>query len=154
MFHSTVAADAVTYQLEPGPGREGAAVGSTARAGLASFLGFVQRAGVGRALAAAVHLPVQERRTGFTQVQKSLALLAALAAGCRSARDSDFMLRPDPAAIAVLGVPRWPHSSQLTRHLHALRRATEDLVAAHSAARRRLRRGARVVVDIDQTAIS
>ena len=66
MFHSTVAADAVTYQLEPGPGREGAAVGSTARAGLASFLGFVQRAGVERALAAAVHLPVQERRHGFS----------------------------------------------------------------------------------------
>jgi hypothetical protein len=162
MFHSTVAADAVTYQLEPGPGTEGAAVGSTARAGLASFLGFVQRAGVERALAAAVHLPVQERRNGFTQVQKSLALLAALAAGCRSARDSDFTLGPDRAAVAVLGVPRWPHSSQLTRHLHAfhsqhvqaLRRATEDLVATHSAARRRLRRGARVVVDIDQTAIS
>ena len=94
MFHSTVAADAVTYQLEPGPGTEGAAVGSTARAGLASFLGFVQRAGVARALAA-VRLPVQERRTGFTQVQKSLALLAALAAGCRSARDSDFTLAPD-----------------------------------------------------------
>src|SRR5436190_17091820 len=161
MFHSTVAADAVTYQLEPGPGAEGQAVGSTARAGLASFLGFVQRAGVARALAA-VHLPVQERRTGFTQVQKSLALLAALAAGCRSARDSDFTLAPDPTAVAVLGVPRWPHSSQLTRHLHAfhsqhvqaLRRATEDLVAPHSAARRRLRRGARVVVDLDQPAIS
>src|SRR5215211_2057519 len=162
MFHSTVAADAVTYQLEPGPGTEGQAVGSTARAGLASFLGFVQRAGVARALAAAVHLPVQERRNGFTHVQKSLALLAALAAGCRSARDSDFTLAPDPTAVAVLGVPRWPHSSQLTRHLHAfrpqhvqaLRRATEDLVATHSAARRRLRRGARVVVDLDQTAIS
>src|SRR3954451_20701142 len=152
MFHSTVAADAVTYQVEPGPGIEGQALGSTARAGLASFLGFVQQDGVGRALAAAVHLPVQERRNGFTHVQKSLALLAALAAGCRSARDSDFTLAPDPTAVAVLGVPRWPPSSQLTRHLHAfrpqhvhaLRRATEDLVATHSAARRRLRRGARV----------
>src|SRR4051794_18001628 len=151
MFHSTVAADAVTYQLEPGPGTEGAAVGSTARAGLASFLGFVQRAGVERALAAAVHLPVQERRNGFTQVQKSLALLAALAAGCRSARDSDFTLGPDRAAVAVLGVPRWPHSSQLTRHLHAfrpqhvhaLRRATADLVAPPSPARRGPRPGAR-----------
>jgi hypothetical protein len=69
-------------------------VGSTARAGLVSFLGFVQRAGVARALAAAVRLPVQERRTGFTPVPKSLALLAALAAGCRSARDSDFTLAP------------------------------------------------------------
>ena len=102
MFHSTGAADPVTYPLEPGPGVEGEAVGSTACAGLASFLGFAQRAGVARALAA-VRLPVQERRTGFTQVQKGLALLAALAAGCRSARDSDFTLRPDRAAIAALG---------------------------------------------------
>src|SRR4051812_30959246 len=161
MLNSTLGEGGVAYQLECDPSVEGTAVGSTARAGLASFLGFVQRAGVARALAA-VHLPVQERRNGFTQVQKSLALLAALAAGCRSARDSDFTLAPDPTAVAVLGVPRWPHSSQLTRHLHALRpqpvhalrRATEDLVAAHSAARRRLRRGARVVVDLDQTAIS
>ena len=76
-----------------------------------------------------------------------LALGLALAAGCRSARDSDFTLRPDRAAIAALGVPRWPHSSQLTRHLHAfrsqhvhaLRRALEHLVATHSTARRRLR---------------
>src|SRR4051812_4166282 len=161
MLNSTLGEGGVAYQLECDPSVEGTAVGSTARAGLASFLGFVQRAGVARALAA-VHLPVQERRNGFTQVQKSLALLAALAAGCRSARDSDFTLAPDPTAVAVLGVPRWPHSSQLTRHLHAfrsqhvhaLRRATEDLVATHSAARRRLRRGARVVVDLDQTAIS
>jgi hypothetical protein len=65
MFHSTVAGDAVTYPLEPGPGTAGPAVGSTARAGLARLLGFVQRAGVERALAA-VRLPVQERRTGFT----------------------------------------------------------------------------------------
>jgi hypothetical protein len=65
-------------------------------------------------------------------------------------------------AAPVLGLPRWPHSSQLTRHLRAfgaqhvaaLRAAVEDLTASHSAARRRLRRGEGVVVDLDQTAIS
>ena len=122
----------------------------------------MQRAGVERALAEAVRLPVQERKNGFTAVQKSLALLAALAAGCRSARDSDFTLAADPAAVAALGLPRWPHSSQLTRHLRAfrsqhvrtLRGALEDLTASHSTARRGLRRGQRVVVDMDQTAIS
>jgi hypothetical protein len=105
---------------------------------------------------------VQERRGGFTVIQKSLALVAALAAGCRSARDSDFTLAPDPVAAAALGLPRWPHSSQLTRHLRAfhpqhvqaLRRAVDDLVASHSTVRRRLRRGERVVIDLDQTAIS
>ena len=112
MFHSTGAADPVTYPLEPGPGVEGEAVGSTACAGLASFLGFVQRAGVERALAAAVHLPVQERRNGFTQVQKSLALLAALAAGCRSARDSDFTLAPDRPAGHAQHRDRSPIGSQ------------------------------------------
>jgi hypothetical protein len=162
VFHSTVADEAVTYQLDPGSAVEGTPLGSSARAGLASFLRFVRRAGVERALAGAVRLPVQERATGFTTVQKSLALLGALAAGCRSARDCDFTLAADPVAVAALGLPRWPHSSQLTRHLrafhsqhvHALRGAVEDLVAGHSTVRRRLRRGERVVVDLDQTAIS
>jgi hypothetical protein len=161
VFHSTLDQPGVTYQLDPGPAAEGEPVGSSARAGLAGFLAFVRQVGVAGALAA-VRLPVQERTTGFTQVQKSLALLCALAAGCRSARDGDFDLKPDPIAAAVLGLPRWPHSSQLTRHLRAfrpqhvraLRGAVEDLVASHSAARRRLRQGERVVVDLDQTAIS
>jgi Transposase DDE domain group 1 len=155
----------VAYRLA-GPARGDAAagedLGATARAGLGAFLGFVRRAGVAPALAARVRLPVQQRTTGFTVVQKSLALLAALAAGCRSARDGDFALGADPLAPRLLGLPRWPHSSQLTRHLrafaaqhvHALRAAVEDLTASHSAARRRLRRGERVVVDLDQTPIS
>jgi len=151
----------VTYRLESAPAA-GAPLGASARGGLASFVGFVHRAGVARALAERVRLPVQERVTGFTVVQKSLALLAALAAGCHSARDGDFVLGPDPVAPRLLGVPRWPPSSQLTRHLRvfaaqhvaALRAAVEDLLATHSAARRRLRRGERVVVDIDQTPIS
>ena len=71
------------------------------------------------------------------------------------------MLQPDPAAVAALDLPRWPHSSQLTRHLGAfrgqqvaaLRAAFEDLLAQHSAVRRRLRRGERVVIDVDQTAL-
>ena len=162
MFHSTGVDPAVTYQLEAVPGVAGEPLGSTARAGLASFLRFVGRLGVGPALAGAVRLPVQERKTGFTVAQKSLALLAALAAGCRSARDGDFTLAADPAAGRVLGLPRWPHSSQLTRHLRAfhpqhvvaLRDAVEDLTASHSTVRRRLRRGERVVIDVDQTAIS
>ena len=162
MFHSTVADEAVTYQLDPGPAAGGEPLGSSARAGLVSFLRFARRVGAVRALAERVRLPVQERATGFTVVQKGLALLAALAAGCRSARDGDFVLRPDPAAVAAAGLPRWPHSSQLTRHLRAfapqhvlaLRAAFEDVTAAQAAARRRLRRGERVVVDLDQTAIS
>jgi hypothetical protein len=162
VFHSTLAPDAVSYHLDPGPAAAGVPLGSSGRAGLASFLGFVQRAGVERALAEAVRLPIQERKTGFTAVQKSLVVLAALASGCRSARDGDFTLAADPAAVRVLRLPRWPHSSQLTRHLRAfraqhvraLRGAVEDLVASHSTARRRLRRGERVVIDLDQTAIS
>jgi hypothetical protein len=151
----------VSYQLDVAPDLPGIPLGSSARASLASFLCFVQRAGVERALVERVRLPVQERQTGFTH-QKSLALLAALAAGCRSARDSDFILAADPAAGAVLGLPCWPHSSQLTRHLNAFRpqhvaawrQAVENLVAQQCTARRRLRRGERVVVDIDQTAIT
>ncbi|HSD60231.1 MAG TPA: transposase [Burkholderiales bacterium] len=162
MFHSTGGDEAVSYQLDLGTPIDGQAVGTSAHAGLASFLRFVQRAGVESVLHQAVRLPVQERRTGFTQAQKSLALLAALAAVARSARDSDFTLAADPVAVRVLGLPRWPHSSQLTRHLkafrpqhvHALRRAVEDLTASQATTRRRLRRGERVVVDLDQTAIS
>jgi hypothetical protein len=48
----------VTYQPEPGPAAE-----------------WYPRAGVERALAERVRLPVQERRRGFTVVEKSLALL-------------------------------------------------------------------------------
>src|SRR5215208_7289316 len=98
--------------MDAAPVVAGEPLGSTARAGLASFLRFVGRGRVGPALAAAVRLPVQERTTGFTVVQKSLALLAAFAS-CRSARDDDFTLAADPAAVSVLGLPRWPHSSQL-----------------------------------------
>jgi hypothetical protein len=163
MLHATaVPAPAVTYRLDPGSRSDGEPLGSSARAGLAAFLAFVRRAGVARALRERVRLPVQERRTGFTVVQKSLALLAALAAGCRSARDSDFTLAPDQAAAAALGLPRWPHSRQCTRHLRAfaapheaaLRAAFEELVATHAAGRRRLRRGERVVVDVDQTPLA
>jgi hypothetical protein len=161
MSHGTVEALRVSYRLDPAPDVEGEPAGSSSRAGLAAFLGFLRRSGAERALRERVRLPVQERRTGFTAAQKSLALVAALAAGCRSARDSDFTLTPDPAAGAALGLPRWPHSSQLTRHLAAfaaqhvaaLRGAFEEVLAGHSAARRRLRRGERVVVDVDQTPI-
>jgi hypothetical protein len=167
MFHSTVAEDAVTYRLDTPVAPEAEPVGTTARAGLASFLGCVERLGVWRALAQRVRLPVQERRTGFTHLQKSQVLLAALAAGCRRARDSDFTLAADPAAVAALGLPRWPHSSQLTRHLRAfrpqhvtaLRHACEEILATHSRVRQRLRRARRpgapaVIIDFDQTAIS
>jgi len=152
----------VTYRLDPGPGITGVPVGSSARAGLASFLCFAGQTGVWQAVQERVRLPVQERRNGFTHLQKSQALIAALAAGCRQARDNDFTLAPDPLAATTLGLPRWPHSSQLTRHLRAfrpqhvaaLRAAVTALLAQQATARRRLRRGGRVVVDIDQTAIS
>jgi hypothetical protein len=105
-----------------------------------------------------VRLPLHERRTRFTAVQKGLALLAALAAGCRCAREGDFMLAPDPATPADLSLPRRPHSSRLTRHLGAfatqhvaaLRAAFEEVLATDAAARRRLRRAERLV-DLDQT---
>ena len=154
--------DGVVYGLDGGPAAEGEAVGSTGRAGLASFLAFCERAGAWEALGARVRLPVQERRTGFTQVQKHQAVVTALAAGCRRARDGDFVLKPDAAARTALGLDRWPDASQLTRHLRAfrppqvagLRAAFEDVTAGHAAARRRLRRGGRVVVDLDQSPIS
>ena len=167
MFHSTVAEDVVTYSLDTPVVPAAEPVGTTARAGLASFLACVERLGVWRALAQRVRLPVQERCTGFTHLQKSQVLLAALAAGCRRARDSDFTLAADPAAVAALGLPRWPHSSQLTRHLRAfrpqhvtaLRHACEEILATHSRVRQRLRRARRpgapaVIIDFDQTAIS
>jgi hypothetical protein len=152
----------VGYRLDGGPGAEGEAAGSTGRAGLPSFLAFAEDLGVWDVLGARVRLAVQERRTGFTQVQKHQAVVAALAAGCKRARDSDFVLKPDAAAREALGLDRWPDASQLTRHLRAfrpqhvaaLRAACEEVTATHAAARRRLRRGERVVVDIDQSPIS
>src|SRR5688500_6164915 len=110
----------VGYRLD-GPGAEGEAVGSTGRAGLPGFLGFAGELGVWEALGGRVRLPVQERRTGFTQVQKHQSVVAALAAGCQRARDSVFVLKPDVAARAALGLDRWPDASQLTRHLRAFR---------------------------------
>jgi len=162
MLNLTGVEPAVGYQLDGGLLEAGQPVGSSARGGLASFLRFVRRLGVGETLAARVRLPIQERRTGFTIVQKSLALVAALAVGCRSARDSDFVLAGDPAAITAAGLPRWPHSSQFTRllrafrpqHVQALRQVVEEVTATHSTVRRRLRAGQRVVIDLDQTAIS
>jgi hypothetical protein len=162
MFQSSRPDPPIVYRLDPDPTAAGEPLGSSAHAGLPSFLAFVEHLGVWRPLAEHLRLPVQERRTGFTNLQKSQVLVAALAAGCRHSRDSDFMLTPDPAAATALGLPRWPHSSQLTRHLRAfraqhvaaLRRAVTEITARHSAVRRRLRRGERVVIDIDQTPIS
>jgi hypothetical protein len=162
MLNLTGSEPAVVYELDLGASGGGQAAGTSGRGGLASFLSFVRRLGVPAALAAGVHLRTQERRNGFTVVQKSLALVAALAAGCRSARDSDFVLAGDRAAIEAGGLPRWPHSSQLTRllrafhqqHVEALRSVVEDVTAQHSTVRRRLRQGQRVVIDLDQTAIS
>ena len=136
----------VEYRLEAGQVGASEAVGVTGRAGLASFSEFLGQVGVAQVLSERVRLPMQERRTGFTGTQKSLALLVALAAGSRSARDSDFTVGPDPVTLQVLGLPRWPHSSQLTRHLRAcriqhlgaLRAAFEDVLSAQSAVRRRL----------------
>ena len=162
MLNLTGVAPAVEYELDSGTTGDGQAAGTSARAGLASFLSFVRRLGVPAALAGGVRLPMQERRSGFTVMQKCLALLAALAAGCRSARDGDFVLASDTATIEAAGLPRWPHSSQVTRllrafrpqHVQALRRVVEEVTAEHSTTRRRLRRGQRVVIDVDQTAIS
>jgi hypothetical protein len=164
MYQSTVPDAPVLYRLDadPDPAADGVPVGSSAHAGLASFLDFAQRLDVWRPVAEHLRLPVQERKSGFTQLQKSQALVTALAAGCRHSRDSDFTLTPDPVVAGALGLPRWPHSSQLTRHLRAfrpqhvraLRRAVTEVTATHAAARRRLRRGERVVIDLDQTAIS
>lgn len=162
MLNLTGVEPAVEYRLDGGSVVAEQAAGTSARAGLASFVSYVRRLGVPAALAGGVHLPIQERRTGFTHVQKSLALVAALAAGCRSARDGDFVLAGDRAAIAAAGLPRWPHSSQLTRllrafrpqHVQALRGVVEAVTAEHSTVRRRLRSGQRVVIDLDQTAIS
>jgi hypothetical protein len=161
MANATAAVEPVRYRLEPGNGEGGEPVGSSSRAGLAGFLAFVGQMGLAGVLRERLRVPVQERRSGFTHAQRSLALVTALAAGCRSARDGDFVLKPEPLAAAVLGLPRWPHSSQLTRflrafggqHVAALRRAFEDLVAQHSSVRRQRRRGERVVVDVDQTDI-
>jgi hypothetical protein len=162
MLNLTGSEPAVVYELDVGTSGGGQAVGTSGRAGLASFVSFVRGLGVPAALAGGVHPRMQERRGGFTVVQKSLALVAALAAGCRSARDSDFVLAGDRAAIEAAGLPRWPHSSQLTRllqafrpqHVEALRGVVEEVTAQHSTVRRRLRRGQRVVIDLDQTAIS
>src|SRR5207244_8232555 len=117
MWDATVSVEPVQYRLDPEAGEDGQPAGSSSRAGLAAFLEFVRQVGLERVLRERVRLPVQERRTGFTVVQKSLALLAALAAGCQSARDGDFVLKPDPLAAAVPVLPRWPHSRQLSRHL-------------------------------------
>jgi hypothetical protein len=169
MLHCTGLAPAVEYQLEPTPPPgDRLPVGTTTRAGLPSFLSYVHRSGAWAALAAHVRLPVQERRNGFTHLQKSQALTTALAAGCRHARDTDFVLGPDPLAAGLLGLPRWPHSSALTRHLRAfrpqhvaaLRAAVEAVLVQHSQLRWRLRRATRarrpqwLVVDCDQMAIS
>src|SRR5690349_17503149 len=119
MWDATVSAEPVQYRLDPDAGVEGQPAGSSSRAGLAGWQRFVRQVGLERVLRERLRLPVQERRTGFTVVQKSLALLACLAAGCGSARESDFVLKPDAVAASVLGLPRWPHSSQLTRQLRA-----------------------------------
>ncbi len=162
MYQSTCLDARIVYRLDPDPTAEGEPLGSSGHAGLPSFLSFVEGLNVWPSLTEYLRLPVQERRTGFTQLQKSQAIVTALAAGCRQSRDSDFTLVPDPVAAATLHLPRWPHSSQLTRHLGAfrpqqvtaLRRALTAITARHSAVRRRLRRGERVVIDIDQTAIA
>jgi hypothetical protein len=162
MLNLTGVEPAVEYRLDGGASVAGHPLGSSGRAGLASFLSFVRGLGLPAALAGGIRLPIQERRSGFTAAQKSVALVAALAAGCRSARDSDFVLAGDRAAIEAAGLPRWPHSSQLTRllqafrpqHVQALRSVVEAVTAEHSTVRRRLRSGRRVVIDVDQTAIS
>src|SRR5919201_6558728 len=88
----------VQYRLDPDAGVDGEPAGSSSRAGLAAFLRFVRQVGLERVLRERVRLPVQERRTGFSVAQKSLALLATLAVGCHSAREGDFVLKSDQLA--------------------------------------------------------
>jgi hypothetical protein len=75
----------VVYRLDAGSAVEGVPVGSTGRAGLAGFLRFAERAGAWRAARERVRLPVQERRGGFTRLQKTQAVVGSLVAGCWSA---------------------------------------------------------------------
>ena len=162
MYQSTCLDARIVYRLDPDPTAEGEPIGSSAHGGLPSFLSLVEPLGVWRYLQEHLRRPVQERRTGFTQLQKSQGFVAARAAGCQHSRDSDFTLTAAAAAAATLGLPRWPHSSQLTRHLRAfhpqhvaaLRRAVTAITARHCRVRHRRRRGERVVIDSDQTAIS
>jgi hypothetical protein len=110
---------------------------------LPSLLAFAAEAGVWRPVAEHLRLPIQERRTGFTHVQKCQVLVAAVAAGCRPTRDSDFTLTPDPAAAAAPGLPRWPQSSQLMRYLgafHPPRRSSASYSIWRSNTGRRSRR--------------
>jgi hypothetical protein len=106
MLQSTVPDSAILYRLEPDPAAAGVPVGSTSRAGLASFLQFAATLGVWRPLKEHLRRPIQERRTGFTHLQKSQALVAALAAGCRHSRDSDFALDHPAADRLARVLPR------------------------------------------------
>jgi hypothetical protein len=148
----------VAYRRGPGSGTEGVPLGSSRRAGLAGFLAFARRPGRARGRRERLRLPLRERRPGFAVARKGRAPRAAPAAGCRAARDNDFVLKPEPLAAEVPGLERWPHSSQLTRLLRAfggppaaaLRQAFEEPLAQPAGVRRRSRRGARAVVDVDR----
>jgi len=106
MFDSTVAEPGVSYQLGPGPAAVGQAVGSTAHAGLTSFLGFVRRVGVEHALADAGRRPVQERRSRRAPSNRST----------RPARRSQAgSARPPPPSSSRGGKPScctpcWPRT--------------------------------------------
>ena len=107
--------DVSAYRLDGEPAPDGVARGTSTHAGVACFLECAEQGGVWPTLAARGRLPGQERRSDFTHLPTSQALITALAANCRCARDSDCTVAPDPLAGAALGRPRGPHCSHLAR---------------------------------------
>src|SRR5437660_12351840 len=97
MWDATVSVEPVQYRLDPEAGEDGQPAGSSSRAGLAAFLRFVHQVGLERVLRERVRLPVQERRTGFTVVHTKPGAAGCPGRGCQSAREADFVLKPDPS---------------------------------------------------------
>jgi hypothetical protein len=148
VYQPTAPDATILYRRDPDPAVAGEPVGSSAQARLAGFLAYVQRLGIWRPLAEPLRLPVQERRSGVTHLQKRQVLVAAWSAGLPAQSRQRLPPHPDPMATTDLGLPRRPHSGQRTSHLHAfrpqhiaaLRRAVQEILARHSSIRRRLRR--------------
>ena len=154
--------DAQLELTPPGGGAGGAPLGATARGGLASFLSFVRRAGrrrdAGRPGPPAdpgasdrVHdRPEESGAGGGVGGRLSVGAGQRFRPGGRPGHDHGGRA----AALAALQSAHPTAAGVPPQHVQALRGAVEEVTATHSTVRRRLRAGQRVVIDLDQTAIS
>lgn len=126
--------------------------GLTAYGGMALFIGFTQKIGLGEALRAELCFPKRESR--YSSVQLAECVVDAIACGISRIENTN-LLKEDPLLAGARGIPRFPDHATMHRFITAF--TPERVQQLHRSARRllmkanRTRKPIRVTMDFDAT---